>query len=63
MGNKPFTVIAAILFLLASLIHAYRLITRFRVVAGTHALPMWASIVVIVVGLILAWGLFREARR
>jgi hypothetical protein len=63
MGSKPFTVIAAILFLLAALVHIYRLITHFRVVAGTHTFPMWGSIVLIVIALILAWGLFRESRR
>jgi hypothetical protein len=63
MGKKPFTVIAAILFLLAAVIHAYRLIRHFPVSAGHHSFPLWASGVAVVVALILSWGLFRESRR
>lgn len=63
MGNKPFTTIAAILFLLAALVHAYRLLTHFQLIAGSHTLPMWVSIVGIVIALILSWGLFKESRR
>lgn len=63
MGNRPFTTIAAILFLLAALVHAYRLLTHFQLIAGSHTLPMWVSIVGIVIALILSWGLFRESRR
>ena len=63
MGNRPFTTIAAILFLLAALVHAYRLLTHFQLIAGSHTLPMWVSIVGIVIALILSWGLFKESRR
>jgi chromate transport protein ChrA len=62
MGRKPFTLIAAILFALAALLHVYRLFTHFQVVAGSHDIPQWASIVAIVVAGILAYGLFRESR-
>ena len=60
---RPFTLIAAVIFALMALIHAYRLFTHFQIVAGSHTLPMWLSIVAIVVTAILAVGLFREARR
>jgi len=62
MGRKPFTLIAAILFALAALLHVYRLFTHFQVVAGSHDIPQWASIVAILVAGILAYGLFRESR-
>lgn len=63
MGNKPFTVIAAIIFLIMALVHALRLFTDFQVIIGTHPLPMWGSIVAIGITGLLSWGLFREARR
>jgi hypothetical protein len=61
--TRPFTLIAAILFALMALAHAYRLVTHFQIMAGSHMLPMWLSIVAILVTAILAAGLFREARR
>ena len=61
--SRPFTLIAAVIFALMALAHAYRLATHFQIVAGSHALPLWISIVAIVVTAVLAVGLFRESRR
>ena len=63
MGNKPFTLIAAILFGLAALLHLYRLVTHFQVIIGSHTISQTLSIVAIVVAAVLSWGLFRESRR
>ena len=63
MGNKPFTLIAAILFGLAALLHLYRLVTHFQVIIGSHTMSQTLSIVAIVVAAVLSWGLFRESRR
>jgi hypothetical protein len=63
MGNRPFTLIAAILFGLAALLHLYRLFTHFQVILGSHTISQTVSIVAIVVAAILSWGLFRESRR
>ena len=60
--SRPFTLIAAILFALAALVHVYRLFTHFQVIAGSHTIPEWGSYVAIVVAGILAIGLFRESR-
>ena len=60
--KRPFTMIAAIIFALIAVVHAYRLLTHFQIVAGSHTLPMWLSIVGIVVAGILAVGLYRESR-
>ena len=62
MGRRPFTLIAATLFGLMAVLHAYRLVTHFQIVAGSHMLPLWLSIVAIVVTGILAVGLYRESR-
>ena len=61
--SRPFTLIAAVIFALMALAHAYRLATHFQIVAGSHALLLWISIVAIVVTAVLAVGLFRESRR
>ena len=63
MGNKPFTLIAAVLFALAALVHLYRLFKHFPVIVGSHALSETVSIVAIVVAAIMAWGLYRESKR
>ena len=60
--KRPFTLIAAVIFGLMAVVHAYRLLTHFQIVAGSHTLPMWLSIVGIVVAGILAVGLYRESR-
>ena len=60
--KRPFTLIAAVIFGLMAIVHAYRLLTHFQIVAGSHTLPMWLSIVGIVVAGILAVGLYRESR-
>jgi hypothetical protein len=60
--TKPFTLIAALLFAIAALLHLYRLFTHFQIVAGSHEIPMWVSYCAILVAAILAWGLYRESR-
>jgi hypothetical protein len=61
--SRPFTLIAAIFFGLAALLHIYRLFTHFQVVAGSHEIPVSLSYVAIVVAAILSYGLYRESRR
>jgi hypothetical protein len=61
--TRPFTLIAAAIFALMALVHAYRLVTHFQIIAGSHMLPMWLSIVAIVVTAVLAVGLYRESIR
>ena len=61
--SRPFTMIAALIFLVMALIHAYRLMTHFQVVFGSHVIPMWVSWLGIIVPGILALMLFREAKR
>src|SRR5207245_7043078 len=60
---KPFTTIAIVLFSLVAVLHVLRLIFGWEVVINGLVMPMWAS----VVGLIVAGGLavmgWREARQ
>jgi lipopolysaccharide export LptBFGC system permease protein LptF len=61
--TRPFTLIAAIIFGIMALLHIYRLFTHFQIIAGSHSIPEWVSIVAILVTGALSIGLFRESRR
>ena len=63
LARKPFTMIAAILFLIIAAAHAYRLATGFQVVIGHQPLPMSVSWLGLAIGQVLGLMLFREARR
>ena len=60
--SKPFTWIAAAIFALMAVVHIIRLFTNFQLIVGSHRIPMWVSIVAIVVTALLSWMLCREAR-
>ena len=61
--NKPFTLIAAVIFALMALVHLYRIATHFQIIIGSHPIPMWVSWIAIVVTGLLAMMLYRESRR
>ena len=61
--SRPFTLIAALIFLAMALLHAYRLTTHFQVIFGSHVIPQWVSWLGVLVPGLLAVMLFREARR
>ena len=60
---RPFTTVAAIIFALMALLHAYRLATDFQLIVGSHTIPNAVSWVGLAVTALLSWGLFREAKR
>lgn len=61
--SRPFTMIAAIIFLAMAIAHLYRLATHFQIVVGSHVIPLGLSWIGVVVTGLLAVMLFREARR
>jgi hypothetical protein len=61
--SKPFTMLAALIFLVMAVAHAYRLVTHFQIVLGSHTIALAISWVAVLVTLVMAWGLYREARR
>jgi hypothetical protein len=61
--RKPFTTIAAIMFLLAAALHAYRIYSGFSLVVHGHAIPVWGSWVGVAVAAFLGVMLIRESRR
>ena len=62
-ARKPFTFLAAIVFLVVGLAHGYRLATGAEIMIGGKAVPMWVSWLGLAVPLLLSWMLVREARR
>jgi hypothetical protein len=62
-GRKPFTLIAAAIFGLMALLHAYRIVTHFQVIFGSHPVPQGVSWIALFLAGGLSWMLFREARR
>ena len=61
--NKPASLVAAILFWLIALAQLLRVLFRVEVTAGGVVIPLWVSIVaVIVLGALGLW-LWRERRR
>ena len=58
--SKPFTIIAALLFLLIAAAHAYRAYYGLDVVVASHVIPIWASWVCAAVTAILGIMLFAE---
>jgi hypothetical protein len=63
MGNKPFTMLAVVIFAVIALLHIYRLVTHFQFVLGSHTIPMWCSIVGAIVAALLAFMVYRESKR
>lgn len=60
---KPFTTIAVAIFALIAVAHLYRLIRGCEVVVGGTSIPIWASVVGLIVSAGLAVMLWRESRR
>jgi hypothetical protein len=58
--NKPFTVAAVIIFAIVAVVHLLRFVLGWNAnIAGTE-IPMWASVVALVIAGGLAIGLWRE---
>ncbi len=49
----------AVLFALVALVHGYRLIKGFDVIVGSHHLPLWVSVVAIIVAAILSLWMWK----
>ena len=59
---RPFTTLAAAIFALMALAHAYRLATNCEVVVNGMVLPIWASWLGLALAALLAAMLWREGR-
>ena len=60
-NRRPFTFVAAIIFLVMALAHLYRLATGFDLIVGATAVPMSVSWIALIVTALFAVMLFRES--
>jgi hypothetical protein len=60
---KPAASIAVLLLSLVALVHLLRIIFQVPITAGSVAIPMWASILGVIVPGALAVWLWREQKR
>ena len=60
---KPFTMIAAVLFALIALVHAYRLAVGIPIHIGNAAIAQSLSWIGLIIAGGLSFGLLREAKR
>ena len=61
--SRPFTLIAAAIFLLIALVHAYRIAIGIPITIGNAVISQNLSWVGLVIAGGMSFGLFREARR
>jgi hypothetical protein len=61
---KPFTTLAALIFIVVGIAHIWRALTgAVTVIVLGHAIPVWVSWPAFAISLLLALMLLREARR
>ena len=62
MNQKTFLVVAAIIFLLISVLHLLRIIYGWSAVIGGWSVPTWVSWVALIVAVLLAYQAFRLSK-
>jgi hypothetical protein len=60
---KPAIVLSSVLLGVIALAHLLRLVLGFPIVVAGYEIPMWASVIGMVVPAALAAALWRESRR
>jgi hypothetical protein len=59
---KPFTTATLVILVLVAIVHALRLLLGWSVIVNGSDIPMWVSVVALVITVGLAVGLWRETR-
>ncbi len=57
---KPAAFLATLFLALVAVLHVLRLVFQVEVVAGSTVVPMWASVLGVLLPAALAFGLWRE---
>jgi hypothetical protein len=57
---KPFTTATLVILALVAIVHALRLLLGWSVIVNGSDIPMWVSVVALVITVGLAVGLWRE---
>ena len=58
---KPFTNLAIVIFILIAVMHLLRLIYGWEVTLDSIVIPMWVSVMALLIAGVLAYFLWREA--
>jgi hypothetical protein len=61
--KKPFTLLAVLIFAVVALVHLLRLAYGWEVTINGAAVPLWASVLGIVISAGIAVMLWRESRK
>jgi protein-S-isoprenylcysteine O-methyltransferase Ste14 len=60
--KKPFATIAAVIFVLMALVHIFRLAFGWEIMIERSVVPMWVSVLGVIIAGGLAVMLWRESR-
>ncbi len=63
LSTKTFLHVAGIIFSIVGLLHLLRLLTDFQVVFGRWVLPMWLSIIGVIIPWYLAYNAWMLAKK
>ena len=63
MSQKTFSLAAGLIFLLIAVMHVLRLALKWEVVLNGWSVPMWVSVVAIVIAACLAFEGLKPSRR
>ena len=61
--RKPFTLVAAVIFAAVALIHLLRVVYGWAVTIVGANVPVWGSVIALVISGVLAAGLWWESRK
>ncbi len=63
MNRKPFSTIAILVFVLIALAHLHRLVFGWEVLVQGARVPMWTSVLGVLISGMLALGIWHESRQ
>ena len=63
MSQKTFSHVAGLIFLLIAVMHGVRLVLKWQVVLNGWSVPMWVSVIAIVITAYLAFESLKLSKR
>ena len=61
--KKPITLVAVLIFALIAIVHLLRLVFGWQVTLNAAVVPMWVSVIGLLIAGALAVALWRESRK
>ena len=62
MHRKTFTIVASVIFFLVAVVHVLRLVFKWEVILAGWHLPLWISVVALIIAASLAYEGFRLSK-